>query len=102
MFRRRFCCLALGVLMTTLFAGHRAGATETWAQKLGYPSGKRVIILYASQMGMCYETNQAGKACLSRGSIQSAGSMPPCPWFAEFWWLITMSRENGRIWFSSL
>jgi predicted glycoside hydrolase/deacetylase ChbG (UPF0249 family) len=56
---------------------------ETWAEKLGYPSGKRVLILHADDIGMCYEANQAGKDLLSGGHIQSAAMMVPCPWFNE-------------------
>jgi len=56
----------------------------TWAERLGYPPGKRVVILYAAQMGMCSETNQAGKESLTKGVARSASVMPPCPWFNDF------------------
>jgi hypothetical protein len=56
---------------------------ETWAEKLGYPSGKIVLILHADDIGMCYEANQAAKDYLSAGRIQSAAMMVPCPWFNE-------------------
>jgi predicted glycoside hydrolase/deacetylase ChbG (UPF0249 family) len=59
-------------------------AAETWGRRLGYPAEARVLILYAAQLGMCYETNQAGKALLERGYVQSVGVMGPCPWFQEF------------------
>ena len=56
---------------------------ETWAEKLGYPSGKRVVMLHADDLGMCYEANQAGKAYLTAGHIQSGALMVPCPWYNE-------------------
>ncbi len=56
---------------------------ETWAEKLGYPSGKIVLILHADDIGMCYEANQAAKDYLTAGRIQSAAMMVPCPWFNE-------------------
>lgn len=56
---------------------------ETWAEKLGYPAGKRVLILHADDIGMCYEANDAAKKQLSQGDIQSAAMMVPCPWFNE-------------------
>ena len=56
---------------------------ETWAEKLGYPAGKKVLILHADDIGMCYEANQAAKDYLSAGRIQSAAMMVPCPWFNE-------------------
>ncbi len=62
--------------------GHVARA-ETWAEKLGYPSGKTVLILHADDIGMCYEANEAAKAYLTAGNIQSAALMVPCPWYNE-------------------
>lgn len=56
---------------------------ETWAEKLGYPSGKIVLMLHADDIGMCYEANQAAKAYLPAGDIQSAALMVPCPWYNE-------------------
>jgi predicted glycoside hydrolase/deacetylase ChbG (UPF0249 family) len=60
-----------------------AAQAETWAEKLGYPSGKTVLILHADDIGMCYEANQAAKDYLTAGRIQSAAMMVPCPWFNE-------------------
>ncbi|MGD9646880.1 MAG: polysaccharide deacetylase family protein [Pirellulales bacterium] len=57
--------------------------TQTWAERLGYPAGKRVLILHADDIGMCYEANEAAKRYLSAGDIQSAAMMVPCPWFNE-------------------
>ena len=57
---------------------------QTWAEKLGYPKGSRVVILHADDIGMCYEANQAAEKYLSENSIQSAAVMVPCPWFNEF------------------
>ncbi len=69
-------CLALA-LMAAPVQG------ETWAEKLGFPSGKRVLIFHADDIGMCYEANQAAKQLLPAGEIQSAAFMVPCPWFNE-------------------
>lgn len=60
-----------------------AARGETWAEKLGYPSDKVVLILHADDIGMCYEANEAAKNYLSKGHIQSAAMMVPCPWFNE-------------------
>ncbi|MEX0676761.1 MAG: polysaccharide deacetylase family protein [Pirellulales bacterium] len=60
-----------------------AARGETWAEKLGYPSDKVVLILHADDVGMCYEANQAAKDYLTAGRIQSAAMMVPCPWFNE-------------------
>lgn len=73
-----------------LFSGLLASAVvvparaETSAEKLGYPAGKRVLILHADDIGMCYEANHAAKHYLEKGEIQSAAMMMPCPWVSEF------------------
>lgn len=70
-------CLAAGSLQA------QDAAPQTWAEKLGYPAGKRVLILHADDIGMCYEANEACKRYLPKGDIQSAAMMVPCPWFNE-------------------
>jgi predicted glycoside hydrolase/deacetylase ChbG (UPF0249 family) len=67
----------------TLALASQAARGETWAEKLGYPAGKKVLILHADDIGMCYEANQAAKTYLPAGHIQSAAMMVPCPWFNE-------------------
>ena len=59
-------------------------SAETWAEKLGYPPEKRVLILHANYMGAAYEFNRPGQELLESGRVQSAGLMVPCPWFEEF------------------
>ena len=62
----------------------KSARAETWAEKLGYPAGSRVLILHADDVGMCYEHSAASKQLLQAGHIQSAAAMVPCPWFNEF------------------
>lgn len=57
---------------------------ETNAEKLGYPAGKKILILHADDLGMCYEANQSAKENLAAGNFQSGAAMVPCPWFNEF------------------
>jgi predicted glycoside hydrolase/deacetylase ChbG (UPF0249 family) len=78
---RRFCFAVLCGWLTLVPA--LAARGETWAEKLGYPSDKIVLILHADDVGMCYEANQAAKNYLTAGQIQSAAMMVPCPWFNE-------------------
>lgn len=74
--------LALG-LVAGWWATHSPARGETWAEKLGYPAGKRVLIFHADDIGMCYEANEAAKRYLAAGEIQSIAMMVPCPWFNE-------------------
>lgn len=54
------------------------------AEKLGFPAGKKVIILHADDAGMCEEANIATKKYFENGEIQSAAIMAPCPNADEF------------------
>lgn len=59
-------------------------AAQTWAERLGYGPGKRVVVLHASGAGLCYETNAGVEKALADGSASSAAVMAACPWFEDF------------------
>ena len=61
-----------------------ACSAETWAERLGYPAGERVLILHANYAGGGYAFNAASEDLLAKGLVQSAAVMPPCPWFEGF------------------
>jgi len=58
-------------------------AQSTWAEKLGYPADKLVLILHADDIGMCEEANISAQNYLEAGYIQSAAVMMPCEYAAE-------------------
>jgi len=66
----------------------------TWAERLGYPAGKKVIMLHADDAGMCEEANIATKQMLLDGHIQSAAAMPPCEYFED---MIEWGKEHPDI-----
>ncbi|MGB5556347.1 MAG: polysaccharide deacetylase family protein [Flavobacteriaceae bacterium] len=67
---------------------------NTWAQKLGWPADKKVIMLHADDIGMCPEANTAAKTQLTEGVIQSAAVMIPCPNAHEF---ISWAKERPAL-----
>lgn len=56
---------------------------ETLAERLGYRSDERILILNGDDTGMCHTANQATLDCLGEGLMTSATIMVPCPWFPE-------------------
>ncbi len=58
--------------------------SETWAERLGFDAGKKVIIIHAQEMGLCFETNAAGRRLCEQGAACSSTAMAPCPWFADY------------------
>ncbi|MDT7828811.1 polysaccharide deacetylase family protein [Pricia sp. S334] len=69
-------------------------ASKTWAEKLGWPAGKKVIMLHADDIGMCPEANTAAEQQLTEGVIQSAAVMIPCPNAEEF---ITWAKKHPKM-----
>jgi predicted glycoside hydrolase/deacetylase ChbG (UPF0249 family) len=65
------------------FGGSASLRGETWSARLGYSPSSKVLVMHAQEMGLCHESNSAVARLLENGGIQSAGVMPPCPWFAD-------------------
>lgn len=76
---------------TTMVEATTKSTANTWAEKLGWPAGKKVMILHADDIGMCPEANIAAEKMLTEGVIQSAAVMIPCPNAKE---AITWAKEH--------
>lgn len=75
--------LATAILFAEFVLMVRTGSADTWAERLGYPSGSRVIVLHANALGLCYETNAASTKLLDSGDVRSAAAIVPAPWFGD-------------------
>ncbi len=70
-------------------------APATNAERLGFPAGKKVIILHADDAGMCKEANEAVQDLLEHGYIQSTAVMAPCPYADEMLkWAVAHPRMD--------
>jgi predicted glycoside hydrolase/deacetylase ChbG (UPF0249 family) len=58
-------------------------SAQTLADRLGYPSGTKLIIVHADDLGETHAVNAAAIKSLEAGSVNSASLMVPCPWFPE-------------------
>ncbi|MDP6836113.1 MAG: polysaccharide deacetylase family protein [Candidatus Marinimicrobia bacterium] len=85
--------LLLGLFIACTGSSENSEASATWGERLGYAKDKRVLILHADDIGMCYEANVAAKDYLIGDFIQSASAMVPCPWFDE---IADWYRENSE------
>ena len=54
-------------------------ATKTWAEKLGYGAGQKVLLLHCDDAGMCPEANAAVQNYIVNKQINAAAVMMPCP-----------------------
>ncbi len=65
---------------------------EPWSEKLGFPPGRRVVILDAREMGVAWEINEATKELLTSGHVSSAGIVVTGPRFND---VAKWSRDNS-------
>ena len=52
---------------------------KTWGEKLGYPVGKKVLLLHMDDAGMSPEANSAIQNYITNNQILSTAVMMPCP-----------------------
>ena len=68
----------LTTMITLLAIPAMLNAQNTWAEKLGFPQGKKVLLLHMDDAGMCAEANAAVKSYIENGHLSSAAVMMPC------------------------
>jgi chitin disaccharide deacetylase len=61
-----------------------AQTEATFAEKLGYPKGAKVIILHVDDIGMSYDSNEGVVEAMTKGVANSCSIMMPCPWVPGF------------------
>ena len=57
-----------------------AAPVPTYAERLGWPRGARVVIFHVDDAGMSPDSNQGTKEALEKGIATSTSIMFPCPW----------------------
>jgi hypothetical protein len=57
---------------------------STYAERLGFPAGARVVILHVDDAGMSYGSNQGAIKALTEGAATSVSVMMPCAWVPAF------------------
>ncbi len=59
-------------------------AEPTFAERLGYPAGSRVLIINSDDVGMCLASTQGSIEGIEAGIVTSVTAMMPCPWVPMF------------------
>jgi predicted glycoside hydrolase/deacetylase ChbG (UPF0249 family) len=76
------------IIVMALYAGFCSIAfaqqPKTYAEKLGWPKGAKVIILHVDDAGMSYESNDGVEQAISNGVATSTSVMMPCAWVTDF------------------
>ncbi|MBL0745757.1 polysaccharide deacetylase family protein [Chryseolinea lacunae] len=55
----------------------------TFAERLGWKKGERVLIFHVDDVGMSYECNNGAKDAIDYGIATSMSIMMPCPWVPD-------------------
>lgn len=79
-----FLCAGIVLLINPLFAQD----ATTYAEKLGWKKGDKVIILHVDDVGMSYDSNEGAITAMTKGVATSCSVMMPCPWvpaFVQYW-----------------
>ncbi|HEO70481.1 MAG TPA: ChbG/HpnK family deacetylase, partial [Candidatus Hydrogenedentes bacterium] len=71
------CCLTAGL---PAFAEQE----PTYAERLGWPKGSKVVIFHIDDAGMCHDANVGVIEALEKGVSTSTSIMMPCGWVPEF------------------
>jgi predicted glycoside hydrolase/deacetylase ChbG (UPF0249 family) len=72
----------------------KAPQEQTYAEKLGWKKGDRVVILHIDDAGMSYDSNLGTIRALEEGAANSVSVMMPCPWVPGF---VRYLKENPTV-----
>jgi len=67
---------------------------STYAEKLGYPKGSKVVILHVDDAGMSFDSNEGTIQALTKGAANSCSVMMPCGWVPGF---VHFLKKNPNI-----
>lgn len=73
----------LFILITCSLCIPYSNRAQTYAEKLGYPKGSKVLILHVDDAGMSKESNKGVIESVEKGVANSFSIMMPCPWVPE-------------------
>ncbi|HEY3390265.1 MAG TPA: polysaccharide deacetylase family protein [Prolixibacteraceae bacterium] len=65
-------------IVMALFSFPNLLNAQTWADKLGFPQGKKVLLLHMDDAGMCPEANAAVENYIKNRLLLSTAVMMPC------------------------
>ena len=80
------CFVKTMILLSMVLAGSiSAGTPETtYAERLGWPVGKKVVMFHIDDVGMSHNSNMGAMQALEQGVATSLSIMMPCSWVPEF------------------
>ncbi len=74
------CTLYLLLLISITHIQAMAQSDTTYAERLGFPKGKKIVILHVDDVGMSFDSNKGAIDAMEKGVATSCSVMMPCPW----------------------
>lgn len=71
------------IILLPAYMQAQSGDT-TYADRLGFPKGSRVLILHVDDAGMSFDSNIGAENALTKGASTSVSVMMPCSWVPGF------------------
>jgi predicted glycoside hydrolase/deacetylase ChbG (UPF0249 family) len=75
--------LSFVFLLCSIAIASFAQQTKTYAERLGWPKGARVLILHVDDAGMSHESDEGVETATGKGVSTSTSVMMPCPFVPE-------------------
>jgi chitin disaccharide deacetylase len=72
----------------------QAQEATTFAEKLGFPKGAKVLILHVDDIGMSWDSNEGALQAINNGVATSVSMMMPCPWIPGFFHYLASHPET--------
>ncbi|MCW3117844.1 MAG: ChbG/HpnK family deacetylase [Chitinophagaceae bacterium] len=78
--------LALSVIASLIFSSSAFAQKidSTYAERLGFPKGAKVVIVHVDDVGMSFDSNEGAINAMSKGIATSCSVMMPCPWVPAY------------------
>lgn len=70
------------------------GQEATFAERLGFPKGKKVLILHVDDAGMSWDSNEGVRQAIGKGVANSVSVMMPCPWVPD---MVDWLKANPQV-----
>ncbi|HVG13555.1 MAG TPA: polysaccharide deacetylase family protein [Chitinophagaceae bacterium] len=61
-----------------------AQGDTSYAERLGFPKGKKIVILHVDDVGMSFDSNKGAIDAMTKGVANSCSVMMPCAWVPGF------------------